>query len=97
MRGGDLFEYISGNGNLQENEAKHVMTRILGGLKFLHDKEICHRDLKPENILVGGTKRNPSIITLKVSPTRNQSLSSVFTPFQPHVPSCIPPPCSHFY
>lgn len=36
--------------------------KIMEGLKFLHDKNICHLDIKPENIMVNKYKKEFKII-----------------------------------
>lgn len=50
--GGELFDYISSNGPLPEEEAVRLFRQIIAGLAYCHRLNICHRDLKPENILL---------------------------------------------
>ncbi|BAE62740.1 unnamed protein product [Aspergillus oryzae RIB40] len=52
VEGGELFNYITENGPLQEFEAVKLFRQILAGLGYCHRFGICHRDLKPENILL---------------------------------------------
>lgn len=52
VRGGELFEYVSANGALPEEEAVRLYRQIIAGLSYCHRFNICHRDLKPENILL---------------------------------------------
>ncbi|KAL9633682.1 MAG: hypothetical protein Q9164_004556 [Protoblastenia rupestris] len=52
VEGGELFNYISGNGKLPEYEAVRIFRQIIAGLSYCHTFNICHRDLKPENILL---------------------------------------------
>ena len=52
VEGGELFNYISGNGKLPEYEAVRIFRQIIAGLSYCHSFNICHRDLKPENILL---------------------------------------------
>lgn len=54
VEGGELFEYVSKRGPLQEEEAVRLFRQIVAGLGFCHRFNICHRDLKPENILLDG-------------------------------------------
>ncbi|KIW70701.1 hypothetical protein PV04_02946 [Phialophora macrospora] len=55
--GGELFDYVSSNGALPEEEAVRLFRQIIAGLSYCHRFNICHRDLKPENILLD-EKRN---------------------------------------
>lgn len=55
--GGELFDYVSSNGALPEEEAVRLFRQIIAGLSYCHRFNICHRDLKPENILLDD-KRN---------------------------------------
>ncbi|KAJ9253435.1 hypothetical protein DTO207G8_4168 [Paecilomyces variotii] len=52
VEGGELFEYVSTNGPLPEEEAVRLFRQIIAGLAYCHRFNICHRDLKPENILL---------------------------------------------
>ena len=49
---GELFEYVTGLGELVEEEAVRIFRQIITALSYLHSLNICHRDLKPENILL---------------------------------------------
>lgn len=49
---GELFEQISKNGGLPEEEAVKYFRQILSAVGYCHSFKICHRDLKPENILL---------------------------------------------
>uniref|UniRef100_A0A8C8UKR8 non-specific serine/threonine protein kinase n=1 Tax=Peromyscus maniculatus bairdii TaxID=230844 RepID=A0A8C8UKR8_PERMB len=49
--GGDLFQRVTEEGRLQEEEAQKIFGQILSAIKYCHDLDIVHRDLKPENIL----------------------------------------------
>lgn len=50
--GGELFDYISSNGPLPEEEAVRLFRQIIAAISYCHRFNICHRDLKPENILL---------------------------------------------
>ncbi|KAL8690249.1 MAG: hypothetical protein Q9218_004258 [Villophora microphyllina] len=52
VEGGELFDHISSNGQLPEDEAVRIFRQIIAGLSYCHRFNICHRDLKPENILL---------------------------------------------
>ncbi|OAP61432.1 serine/threonine protein kinase (Kcc4) [Fonsecaea erecta] len=56
VEGGELFDYVSGNGALPEDEAVRLFRQIIAGLSYCHRFNICHRDLKPENILLDGNR-----------------------------------------
>lgn len=52
VQGGELFDYVSTYGPLQEEEAVRLFRQIIAALSYCHRFNICHRDLKPENILL---------------------------------------------
>jgi serine/threonine-protein kinase HSL1 (negative regulator of Swe1 kinase) len=49
---GELFDYISKNGCLHEEEALKYFRQLLSAVGYCHSFNICHRDLKPENVLL---------------------------------------------
>eukprot|EP00775_Hariotina_reticulata_P011940 gene11940-12083_t len=51
--GGDLLDYISRFGRLQEAEAADVAGVMLRTLQHCHALGVVHRDIKPENFLLG--------------------------------------------
>ena len=57
---GDLYYYLKINGGLGEKFSKILFKKILEGIQFCHDNNICHFDIKVQNILLDG-KFNPII------------------------------------
>jgi len=55
--GGELFEYISENQYLSEEESAKFFIQLLDGVQYLHSRHIVHRDLKLENLLPDGFLR----------------------------------------
>lgn len=51
-KGGELFEYINEEGQLEEKVTLRLMHQILDGISFLHKNNIAHLDVKPQNILL---------------------------------------------
>ena len=49
---GNLGEYISDHPNISNELVISFATKILKGLRELHNKRVSHGDLKPENILL---------------------------------------------
>ena len=43
------------SGRYSEPEVANIMTQVLHGLQYLHNKRIIHRDMKPLNLLVTKT------------------------------------------
>lgn len=52
IEGIELYEFIRGNGGLEEPMAIHIFSQIVKGISACHALNIVHRDLKAENILV---------------------------------------------
>ena len=52
LGGGELLEYVSNRGRLDEIEAKFFFTQIAEAVHYLHREKLIHRDLKLENILL---------------------------------------------
>jgi serine/threonine protein kinase len=44
-RGGELFDRIVSKEKYDENDARHIVIRILQGVKYLHDHGIVHRSV----------------------------------------------------
>ncbi|ESO08897.1 hypothetical protein HELRODRAFT_74174, partial [Helobdella robusta] len=66
--GGDLGDYLQGQGTLSEDTIRSFLRQTASALKALHSKGIVHRDLKPQNMLLGSGSSlvKPSSITLKI-------------------------------
>lgn len=52
IEGGELADFISQKGRLDETTARAIFRQVVSAVKFLHERKILHRDLKCENILV---------------------------------------------
>ncbi|KAI7820967.1 kinase-like domain-containing protein [Gamsiella multidivaricata] len=52
LTGGELFDYISNKGSLDEEEARRIFQQIVLAIHYCHENKVVHRDLKPENILL---------------------------------------------
>ncbi|KAF9365044.1 NUAK SNF1-like kinase 2 [Mortierella sp. NVP85] len=52
LTGGELFDYISNKGALDEREARRIFHQIVLAIHYCHENNVVHRDLKPENILL---------------------------------------------
>ena len=57
--GGDLFNFISTKGILNEREAYNIIKQILSAICYSHEHNVVHRDLKPENILLDDISNKP--------------------------------------
>ncbi|KAF9175187.1 NUAK SNF1-like kinase 1 [Mortierella sp. AD011] len=56
LTGGELFDYISNKGSLEEKEARRIFQQIVLAIHYCHENNVVHRDLKPENILLDSEK-----------------------------------------
>ncbi|RQM12917.1 hypothetical protein DD237_006819 [Peronospora effusa] len=48
--GGDLFNFVSQNGGLNEHDARTLFRHIAGAVNHCHEHGVVHLDIKPENI-----------------------------------------------
>eukprot|EP00347_Sterkiella_histriomuscorum_P018993 403343379 len=49
--GGELFDLISRQEKLDEQDARRLFQQLISGLDYAHQHKVTHRDLKPENLL----------------------------------------------
>lgn len=77
-----FMEYIEGYSlhdwlykkNLTTNSSKMLITKIVNGIKYLHDKNIVHRDIKLENIMINPISLDIKIIDFGFSITIEQDM-----------------------
>ncbi|XP_023373893.1 serine/threonine-protein kinase SIK1 [Otolemur garnettii] len=51
-KNGEMFDYLTSNGHLSEQEARKTFWQILSAVEYCHSHHIVHRDLKTENLLL---------------------------------------------
>ncbi|MBN3296770.1 SIK1 kinase, partial [Amia calva] len=51
-KNGEMFDYLTSNGRLSEEEARKKFWQILMAVDYCHRHHIVHRDLKTENLLL---------------------------------------------
>ncbi|KAM6224668.1 serine/threonine-protein kinase SIK1 [Rhynchocyon petersi] len=51
-KNGEMFDYLTSNGHLSEEEARKKFWQILSAVEYCHNHHIVHRDLKTENLLL---------------------------------------------
>lgn len=49
---GEMFDYLTSNGRMSEDEARKKFWQILTAVDYCHRHHIVHRDLKTENLLL---------------------------------------------
>ncbi len=78
IEGGDLFEYISINKYLSENQSCIFFRQLISTVEYLNKLNIAHRDIKPENILLDSEKKNIKLIDFGLSnfTLKNEKLKS---------------------
>ncbi|XP_054643129.1 serine/threonine-protein kinase SIK1 isoform X2 [Dunckerocampus dactyliophorus] len=53
-KNGEMFDYLTSNGRMSEDEARKKFWQILTAVDYCHRHHIVHRDLKTENLLLDG-------------------------------------------
>ena len=48
----DLFYYIKNIKGIKEEYAKYIFKRIVQGIQFCHEHNVCHLDIKEDNIML---------------------------------------------
>ncbi|XP_062313108.1 serine/threonine-protein kinase SIK1 isoform X2 [Osmerus eperlanus] len=51
-KNGEMFDYLTSNGRMSEDEARRKFWQILTAVDYCHRHHIVHRDLKTENLLL---------------------------------------------
>eukprot|EP01126_Amoeba_proteus_P036018 TRINITY_DN364_c0_g1_i9.p1 TRINITY_DN364_c0_g1~~TRINITY_DN364_c0_g1_i9.p1 ORF type:complete len:323 (-),score=50.45 TRINITY_DN364_c0_g1_i9:321-1289(-) len=54
---GGTLTYAVAHHHFSEPEIAYVTSKLLNGLRFLHDHQLCHRDLKSANVMIGRDAR----------------------------------------
>ncbi|CAH9106729.1 unnamed protein product [Cuscuta epithymum] len=52
VTGGELFDKITSQGKLREDEARKYFQQLINAVDYCHSRGVFHRDLKPENLLL---------------------------------------------
>ncbi|KAK3740114.1 hypothetical protein QZH41_012351 [Actinostola sp. cb2023] len=52
LSGGELFEFLSEQEFLTEDEAVGFLKQVIEAIDYLHSKSIAHLDIKPENLVL---------------------------------------------
>ncbi|EPY18653.1 5'-AMP-activated protein kinase, catalytic alpha subunit, partial [Strigomonas culicis] len=58
VSGGELFDYISRKGRLEESTARNLFQQLAAAIAYCHCYRVTHRDIKPENIMMEHSTHN---------------------------------------
>jgi len=64
VQGKTLENKIEEDGQIDLNEAIHIMTQLTDALALIHSRNIVHRDLKPANIMLTQKNGDPNFVKL---------------------------------
>ena len=67
---GTLKEYLERKGKLDQIETVKIISKVVNGDQYLHQKGVCHRDLKPENIMYDPETESLKIIDFEIAKRR---------------------------
>ena len=67
ISGGDLFDCITDNNYLTENQSCKFFRQLISVIEYLNELGISHRDIKPENILLDNDHENIKLIDFGLS------------------------------
>ena len=68
---GNLTKYLNKTNGFKEKYAKIIFSKILKGIQFIHELDICHLDIKPDNVLLD-SRYNPIITDFGLSTEMNK-------------------------
>ncbi|EGW13788.1 Serine/threonine-protein kinase SIK1 [Cricetulus griseus] len=85
-KNGEMFDYLTSNGHLSENEARKKFWQILSAVEYCHNHHIVHRDLKTENLLLDGN------MDIKLAGKRYFGFGNFYKPGEPLSTWCGSPP-----
>ncbi len=78
VQGGSLRTIIDRKERLAVEEIVRVMTELLAGLQFIHDRGITHRDIKPANVMLS-TDRHVKIADFGIAKIEGTDMTEVGT------------------
>lgn len=58
---GDLYNTVSKEGSLEEDDANYYFTQLIKGVEYCHENNIIHRDIKLENVLINSSDDGVSV------------------------------------